>query len=598
MVKSITLFTLLFLFLSSSCFGAYRYVDGGTIEASATWSGVDGESYTDSGPEFPGAGYGYGTIQNAVDAMSVGDTIYIRGGTYQPTAEGANSAAVYIPTSLNGSSWDEGYFNTMASYPGEWAIIDGQYNAGPYGILVGAGDNWSGCGGTHAYWKFERLEFYRGTIRSDTSGGAGLQLRGGPFIIRYCYFNDNFDDANDNNPGGLAFHILHDSIIEYNYFYHNGYNGGNGANIIIYPDYKEESGGYDDLDDISCADRNNEIRYNYFIASNGSTASGHHIKYKGHQMLGPRLSPYGTTYQEYGVKIHHNIFADAASDASVVIRGDFQQLYNNVFVGSSLAIMFAEHNTFNALKSVAYNNSIIGGYARIDNKTDCGACPASFSTYLYGTAQPFDYSSYFINNLFDNFAVAGTYVFVIGAELPDTDAYRNDLVFNGNYIYRPSVNASTPFSIGNPIAARGNEYGHLSSANVETEYGGNTYQKTSSEGSDNLMTGASGADQYITRGTHVVESGSPDVTIADGGIGGNHPYLSGVTLPSYIGATNPSDNDWVAGVLALDATYFTNATAGSTPSWIEASGEGGGSGSMAMSGSGSMSMSGSGSASF
>jgi len=36
-----------------------------------------------------------------------------------------------------------------------------------------------------------------------------------------------------------------------------------------------------------------------------------------------------------------------------------------------------------------------------------------------------------------------------------------------------------------------------------------------------------------------------------------------------VGATNPNDNAWVAGVLGLDSTYFTNATAGSTPSWIE-----------------------------
>jgi len=86
--------------------------------------------------------------------------------------------------------------------------------------------------------------------------------------------------------------------------------------------------------------------------------------------------------------------------------------------------------------------------------------------------------------------------------------------------------------------------------------------------SGTLFLEESGYNQYITDGSFVI-SGS--TTIANGGIGGSHPYLSGVTIPSYVGAVNPSDSDWVAGVLALDVTYFTSATAGSDPSWIEGS---------------------------
>ena len=43
------------------------------------------------------------------------------------------------------------------------------------------------------------------------------------------------------------------------------------------------------------------------------------------------------------------------------------------------------------------------------------------------------------------------------------------------------------------------------------------------------------------------------------------------SVAAYVGATNPSDDSWVAGVLALDASYMTSATNGSTPTWIEGS---------------------------
>ena len=81
--------------------------------------------------------------------------------------------------------------------------------------------------------------------------------------------------------------------------------------------------------------------------------------------------------------------------------------------------------------------------------------------------------------------------------------------------------------------------------------------------------GSSGANKYITSGSYPLDDTH---TVSNGGLGGSHPYLSGVTIPSYVGAVNPSDSDWVAGVLALDVTYFTSATAGSDPSWIEGSG--------------------------
>ncbi len=102
------------------------------------------------------------------------------------------------------------------------------------------------------------------------------------------------------------------------------------------------------------------------------------------------------------------------------------------------------------------------------------------------------------------------------------------------------------------------------------------------DGGDLLYEDTSGADKYITRGAHVVEGA---VTIADGGVGGNHPYLSGVTIPSYVGATDPSDistNHWVEGLLDdLTSTAWlrsmsTDRDGNDDPDWIAGSEGGGG----------------------
>jgi hypothetical protein len=72
----------------------------------------------------------------------------------------------------------------------------------------------------------------------------------------------------------------------------------------------------------------------------------------------------------------------------------------------------------------------------------------------------------------------------------------------------------------------------------------------------------------MTLGSHLIE---PSITIANGGIGDSHPYLSGVTIPSYIGAANPSDNSWVSGVVndISSVSWLASQEIGSVPNWIE-----------------------------
>jgi hypothetical protein len=87
-----------------------------------------------------------------------------------------------------------------------------------------------------------------------------------------------------------------------------------------------------------------------------------------------------------------------------------------------------------------------------------------------------------------------------------------------------------------------------------------------------LYEGTTGAAKYITIGKHTVE-GSKDISSA--GIGGNHPYLSGVEFPTYIGATNPCDNGWVDVVLNnISSIDWLKAQTSSSPTWVEDGGSG------------------------
>ncbi len=80
-----------------------------------------------------------------------------------------------------------------------------------------------------------------------------------------------------------------------------------------------------------------------------------------------------------------------------------------------------------------------------------------------------------------------------------------------------------------------------------------------------LFNGGAGYLEYSISPTFIV---SGAVTIADGGNGGAHPFLS-ETLPSYIGAENPDDNDWIEGLYGLASVSYLTAITTDDPIWIE-----------------------------
>ena len=534
------------LFISGNAFATDLYVD--------TTAGACTGNYSISSRDCSGSdGNSYATVQAAITAMSGGDDIYLRGGTYLPLQLTGNSASgeVGIPQSKDGSSEN---WSSIQSYPGEWAILDGDNKCGARGAVLGLRD-WDKDGATDIkYWKFERLEI-TGGASTDLSAASGIWGNGGPFIVRYCYIHDNLANTGGANPCGIKGMVWEDSTVEYNYFKDNGSNGS--SNEIhsvtgpqIHSDYLDGVANWESAPvDFDHATKNNTIQYNLFNNANSYAYSG--IHYKSRQYLTPKTNV-SWTYEDQGDKIHHNIFLNHLR--SIGLQQDFAQVYNNIMVtptstSSQIGITVVDDQGWaGQVATVIYNNTLIKG--RLLHNF-------GYSTYV---VNPY---IYIYNNLFDQAPANGdgSAVIDIGDHYMQTtftyESARVDLT--NNYLYRGS---STDIRV---TRNTGGCYSYLSPSEYDACYTETNYNKTSSEGSDNLYSSG-----YLTRGAHVVEGA---VTIAGGGHGGSHPYLDGVTLPSYIGATNPDDNDWVAGVLALDVSYFTSQTAGSDPTWIEGESE-------------------------
>jgi hypothetical protein len=409
-----------------------------------------------------------------------------------------------------------------------------------------------------SYWKIERLEIKNGAS-PDGTYASGIWLNGGPFIIRHCYIHDNIANTGGNNPGGVTGYQWHDSTIEYCYFSDNGtdvsaYEQHAAGGWQVFSDYNYQSEYWEDSpQDINLALRKNTFRYNLLDNDEHYAYVGYHNK--GRQFLANKTNV-TWTYEEYGDKVHHNIFLGFLTAAAC--QQDFQQIYSNIIVnpavaGNRIGITITDTDMSGGNMAVAvYNNTMIGG--RINN---------NFGKYDY-VVNPY---IYIYNNLMDqapaNYDSSG--VINMGDPYMDAswvyDDTRTDIT--NNYFYRP---------LGTTIKATINTgacYGYLTRSEYDACYGETNYEKASSEGSDNIYAGTTGGDQYIARGSHIVSGAT---TIANGGTGASHPYLDGVTIPSYIGATNPNDNDWVDGVLSLDTAYMTSVTTGSDPDWIEGSG--------------------------
>ncbi|MCD4693435.1 MAG: hypothetical protein K8R79_11010, partial [Calditrichales bacterium] len=509
------------------------------------------------------SGNAYANIQAAIAAMSPGDHIVLRGGTYTPGS--GNEECIDIPVSKNGTSWEEGEYNKISSYHGEWAVIDGQNNCGSRGVVIGHYSPDFDDPYDIKYWMFERIEIKNGRTSSGDFA-SGFCGNGGPFIFRYCYIHDNQATTPGNNPAGLKGWHIQDSTIEYCYFDNNGIAAGindnddNPANITFYSDYDAGNiakNGFDDNNSRRPVARN-IIRYNYFKGSNDG------IKYKGSQFFSGRNPDGGHGWSDekkhYGDEIHNNIII-SASAFGIACQQDFAQVYKNIIVDCGVAIAFRYQPSAESYKAVSYNNAIISprkiGLVRYGNNA------------LSDINDPKDHFGWDYNNIFDT---AGGYTGWCTTKVLNVIPYgstcSSGIIFNlssyycsNNYFYRSKI--SDVFRLTDTSLTVSSFNNQTLTASPRIAYC-NDYNS-----SDTLYQGSSGADKYKTRSAHMVDDSK---TLANAGIGVNHPYLSGVTIPSYIGATNPNDNFWVAGVLSLEnISVLMNSGAGD-PSWIEGGG--------------------------
>jgi len=553
-------------FINGSLWAATIYVDSGSPEIDSSWDGQNGHSYIGT----PGEGIGYSTVQAAIIAMNPGDHIYLRGGTYQ-------EGHIGIPPSKNGNSWTDGNYNKLSSYPGEWAILDGQNNCAKgtgediSGVVLGYAVYDNSASYDLKYWWFERIEIKNGR-NSDNGHAAAFMAAGGPFKWRYCYIHDNKSSSSGANPGGLKGHHWHDSVIEYCYFDDNGLTSGsdlNAANVLIYTDYNHADtaeNGFDDGDTSNRPCARNIIRYNNF---SGSSVG---FKHKSGQLFSGRNPSGGhgwdDTYNTYGDQIHHNIFQNAAL-TSILVEQDFCQVYNNITVGDRNSILVQYQPGYQIYKVCIYNNTVVS--SSVSGLTRYRSDRFAF--------EPDEHYGWDYNNIFDGTAAGASWwcadeaFNIVPVGSGGSSACTNDIMnvssyfATKNYFYRPD--SSAVFRLRNvSYTAAGFEEQSATGGDKTTYY--NIYDD------DNLLfQGTSDANKYKTRRSHVIEG---SIKISDGGVGGVHPYLSGVTIPSYVGATNPSDDSWVDGILSdLTSTAWlrsmtANRDGDDNPTWVEGGG--------------------------
>lgn len=533
-------FLTLVLFFSQTVYSSVIYVDGGTPEPGSGWSGTNGHSYSGA----PGNGTGYSTIQAAVNAMSGGDDIFIRQGTYY-------ECDILVPKEKSGTEDD---YSSMQSYPGEWAKIDGQNSCSrnPYAVIRNGAYAHSPPDSLGAnYWLFERLEITGGGTTRATSA-AGIWWNGGPFTVRFCYIhnNGNYTTNVDDLPGGLAGCSQQNATIEFNYFYHNNPHGTtngnarelyftgstsypNGSAPNYYPDYYI---------------KNNVIRYNRVEAWGGAGISS-----KANQEMDPDRSIHSEAYEDWGDHIHHNIVT-GTRQAGIFWQQDYAHIYNNIIKTDpvnleDMGIMTRKYRSTgkDVLSQVIYNNTIIDSSdSGIGNphKDDRGAVAR---WYVYNNI---------IDNNADTSAMQDIAITESGWSTPPLSSTAH-VDIDHNYIYR--VNPSSEH-----IILIGDTYYTMSS--YTSAFPGKTIFAQPYDSSNKLFAGTSGAAQYTSRGKHTVDGSTP---LGSAGRGGNHPYLAGKTIPSYVGAADPDDHAWIAGVLndVANVAWLKAQKGGNVPDW-------------------------------
>lgn len=531
-------------------------------------------------------GIAYRILEDALDNMQDSDDIYLRGGTYTPVGRynpsGLTDADFYINHNIDGTPEDH---CSIQSFPGEWAVLE---SSGARGLVLGHKAQEKDDTYRISYWDFSRFEVDGNGISSDK--WAGIGINGEYNTFKYLYIHDNTNTVGTTGTmAGLLLWVPQNTTVKYNYFRRNGCTSddNNCAQIDIVTDYSTASSSN------SCSGRmwlvdgpldwteyvmSNEFAYNYFDLD-GVLVDGL-VKYKSQQVLtawlednanivcsgdeivaGDFLSTLDLTNKDNGDDWHHNL----APSQRAWLGQDFVQFHSNI-IGDQ--IKAGPDRINQPINAVIYNNTIMGypiKYSAISSSS-------GWDSNVGGGQQPLVVSEY--NNILASPSQVGNYLelsFLVDAESGITGKiYPGYFNVTNNYLYDVAGNSDSTHQ----VRISNVEY---TLSEFDSAYSFTNYIKPSSEGSDNLFMGTSGANQYITRGEHSVGGAN---TIADSGADTPHPYISGVTIPSYMGATNPGnidDNNWVDGLMSnlTSTAWLRSMTLGrdenDDPIWLEGS---------------------------
>ncbi len=476
----------------------------------------------------------YRRIQWAVNKMAAGDHILVRAGTY--------FEKVTLPSAKNGTAWIDGNYNLLKSYSGEWATINGGDTGQKIGAITDGQDSTYDVVGV-AFWKIDSLGI-TGGAEVDNIDAAGISLDIGPFKFTHLKIFNNLSGSAGENPAGIRGYLYDSCIIEYCMFDSNGclppIDDINPGHILIFGDYKEHSL-YDTgftYTGPGCSRIRNTIRYNYF----GYALNGYHDKNEGILCGRDQADEgYEDDYKYYGVNVHHNYWTTYYRALNV--RTDFAQVHHNIFKACSIAITGTAADEATNYRQCFYNNTIYRApwvVIQVHNTNDHISDVTTPETLSY---------VYMYNNINDSCRnIDGWDKSIYTVTRPySSDSYaRYDSVHLGNnYTYRYLPYGEDP--VGDQIfylGYSGDEGNRLTLAEYNTRYSRSILHFLQAYDAGNLLYTNS---DLKTRNAHTVNG---SLTVANGGIGGNHPYLDGVTIPSYIGATG-GDTLWVDTVLAL-----------------------------------------------
>jgi hypothetical protein len=307
---------------------------------------------------------------------------------------------------------------------------------------------------------------------------------------------------------------------------------------------------------------NNVIRYNLVTGGRVGIGIKNHAYFTGRNK-NKEGAGYSDVHADKSVEVHHNIIQNATG-YGIGVHWDFAQVHNNIIdsTGEGIRSMYGywsgnEGYSYH-YKVAIYNNTILN--------------PTSDVGYYGMGVRWADWIDervfvYLYNNIMDgvgNGPVAYCEDQGITVKLHCSSETRNIDYSNAhvshNYMYRPDE--PTLYRVNKTTYTSSEFEGQSVTAAPRIAY-------TSDYSSDNpLYRGTVGADKYRIYANHSIRSG---VTASNAGVGRMHPYLPRVLLPSYIGAVNPNDDAWVAGVLGLSSIQNLRNASGGDPFWVEGS---------------------------